>query len=58
MGDRISISISVDSPLNETLIDRGPLALLLRGQYEIPFGINNIVQFSFVHFMSQFMINS
>ena len=45
MGDRTSISISVDSPSDETL-NRGPLALLLRQQYEFPLGIN-IVQFSF-----------
>ena len=45
MGDCISMSISADSPSDETL-NRGPLALLLRRQYEFPFGIN-IVQFSF-----------
>ena len=39
MGDRISMSISVDSPSEETL-NRGPLALLLRRQHEFPFGIN------------------
>ena len=44
MGDRISMSISDDSPSDET-INQGPLALLLRRQYEFPFGIN-IVQFS------------
>ena len=44
MGDRSGMSISADSPLDETLI-RGPLALLLRRQYEFPFG-TNIVQFS------------
>ena len=38
-------SLSADSPSDETL-NRGPLALLLRRQYEFPFGIN-IVQFSF-----------
>ena len=38
------MSISADSPSDETL-NRGPLALLLRRQYEFPFGIN-IVQFS------------
>ena len=37
------MSISADSPLDETL-NRDPLALLLRRQYEFPFGIN-IVQF-------------
>ena len=45
MGDRGGMSISVDSSSNETL-NRGPLALLLRRQYEFPFEIN-IVQFSF-----------
>ena len=47
MGDRCGMSISADSPSDETL-NRGPLALLLRRQYEyeFPFGIN-IVQFSF-----------
>ena len=44
MGDRSGMSISADSPSDETL-NRGPLALLLRRQYEFPFGIN-IVQFS------------
>ena len=44
MGDRISMSSSIDSPLDETL-NQGPLALLLWIQYEFPFGINN-VQFS------------
>ena len=48
MGDRCGMSISVDSPSDETL-NRGPLALLLRRQYEFPFGIN-IVQFSFFIF--------
>ena len=51
MGDRSSISISADSPSDETL-NRGILALLLQRQYEFPFGIN-IVQFSFFfHFLS------
>ena len=45
MGDRCGMSVSADSPSDETL-NRGPLALLLRRQYEFPFGIN-IVQFSF-----------
>ena len=45
MGDRCGMSISADSPSDETL-NRGPLALLLRRQYEFPFGIK-IVQFSF-----------
>ena len=44
MGDRCGMSISADSPLEETL-NRGALALLLRRQYEFPFGIN-IVSFS------------
>ena len=44
MGDLISMSFSGDSLSGETL-NRGPLALLLRRQYEFPFGIN-IVQFS------------
>ena len=44
MGDRSGMSISADSPLDETL-NRGPLALLLGRQYEFPFGIN-IVEFS------------
>ena len=38
------MSISADSPSDENL-NRGPLALLLRRQYEFPFGINK-VQFS------------
>ena len=41
MGDRISMSISVDSPSDETL-NQGPLALLLRRQYEFPFGIDKV----------------
>ena len=45
MGDSIGVSISADSPSDETL-NRGPLALLLRQQYELSFGID-IVQFSF-----------
>ena len=45
MGDRSGMSISADSPSDETL-NRGLLALLLRRQYEFPSGIN-IVQFSF-----------
>ena len=51
MGYHFSKSISVDSPLNDTL-NRGPLVQLLRRQYEFPFGIN-IVQFSFLYFKSQ-----
>ena len=53
MGDRSGMSISADSPLDETL-NRGPLALLLRRQYEFPFGID-IVQFSFFFFYSLLM---
>ena len=38
-GDRITImSFSVDSPSGETL-NRGPLTLLLRRQYEFPLGL-------------------
>ena len=44
MGDRSGMSISADSPSDETL-NQGPLALLLQRQYEFAFGIN-IVQFS------------
>ena len=44
MGDHSGMSTSADSPSDETL-NLGPLALLLRRQYEFPFGIN-IVQFS------------
>ena len=44
MGDRCGMSISADSPSDDTL-NRGPLALLLRQQYEFPFGIDR-VQFS------------
>ena len=42
MGDRCGMTISADSPSDETL-NLGPLALLLRRQYELSF----IVQFSF-----------
>ena len=48
MGDRCGMSISADSPSDETL-NQGPLALLLLQQYEFPFGIN-IVQFSIFNF--------
>ena len=44
MGDRSGMSIFADSPSDETL-NRGPLALLLRRQYEFRFVID-IVQFS------------
>ena len=54
MGDRSGMSISADSPSDETL-NRGPLVLLLRWQYEFPFGIN-IVQFSFFsNFFTNFL---
>ena len=43
MGDRMGMPISADSPSDDTL-KRGPLALLLRRQYEFPFGIN-LMQF-------------
>ena len=39
MGDCISMSISVDSLLDETL-NQGPLALLLKQQYKFPSGLN------------------
>ena len=42
------MSISADSPSDKTL-NRGPLALLLRRQYEFSFGINT-VQFSIFKF--------
>ena len=48
MGDRISMSFSVDSSSDETL-NRGPLALLLWRQYELPFKII-IVLFSIFNF--------
>ena len=51
MGDRGGMSISVDSPSDETL-NRGPMALLLRRQYEYPFGIN-IVQYSAIFIFFQ-----
>ena len=50
MGDRTSMSISVDSPLDETL-NRGPLALLLRRQYDFLLRIT-IMQFSFFFFFN------
>ena len=51
MGDCIGMSITADSPSDETL-NRGPLVLLLRRQYEFPFRIN-IVQFSmYAHHVS------
>ena len=56
MGDRSGMSISADSPSDETL-NRGPLALLLRRQYEFPFGIN-IVQFSIFFFRKHVLIFS
>ena len=48
MGDRSGMSISAESPSDETL-NRGSLALLLWRHYEFPFGFN-IVQFSFFFF--------
>ena len=44
----VSMSISVDSSSDETS-NQGLLALLLRRQYELPFGID-IVQFLFFFF--------
>ena len=41
MGDRISMSITVDCPSDETL-NQSPLVLLLQRQYEFPY-----VKFSF-----------
>ena len=46
IGDRRGMLISADSPWDETL-NQGPLLLLLRQQYEFPFGIN-IVHFFFI----------
>ena len=54
MGDRISMPISTDSPSDETL-NRGPLALLLRRQYEFPFGID-IVQLSIFNLFPYFLL--
>ena len=54
MGDRSGMSISADSPADETL-NRGPLALLLRWQCEFPFWIN-IVQFSIFQFFFFFRL--
>ena len=48
MDDSSSMSNSSDSPSDETL-NRGPLALLLRRQYDFPFEIN-IVQLSIFKF--------
>ena len=48
MGNHISMTISVDSPSDETL-NRGPLELHLWRQYEFPVEIN-IVQISFFFF--------
>ena len=48
------MSISADSPSDETL-NRGLLALLLRRQYEFPFGIN-IMQFSIFKFFLSFVL--
>ena len=46
MGARISMSISGDSPSDETL-SRGSLALLLQQQYEFPFQIKYSAIFNF-----------
>ena len=46
----LSVLVSLFVPSDETL-NRGPLALLLRRQYEIPFGINiGLMQFSIFQF--------
>ena len=45
MGDRSGMSISADSPSDE-ILNRGPLALLLRRQFEFPFEID-MLQFFF-----------
>ena len=50
MGDRSGMSISADSPSGVTL-NRGPLAVLLRRQYEFPFWIKT-VQYSISFFFS------
>ena len=50
MGDRISMSISIDILSDETL-NQGPLALLLRRHYEFPFGINFSAIFIFIFFI-------
>ena len=55
MGDRCGMSISADSPSDET-INRGPLALLLRRKYEFSFGIN-IVRFSILFFLISKCVN-
>ena len=47
MGDRSDMSIFADSPLDE-ILNRGPLALLLRRQYEFPFGIKYSAIFIFI----------
>ena len=52
VGDRSGMSISADNTSDETL-NRGPLALLLRRQYEFPFGITTLqftIFFLFFHF--------
>ena len=48
MGDRIRLSISVDSPSDET-DNRGLWRISMRRQYEFPFGIN-IMQFTIKFF--------
>ena len=44
MDGRISMSIFGDILSDETL-NRGPLVMLLRRQYEFPFGINIVIFF-------------
>ena len=48
MGARISMSISADSPSDETL-NRSPLALLFHRQHEFPFEKCNFQFFQFSH---------
>ena len=45
MCDRSGMSVSADSPSDE-ILNRGPMALLMRRQYEYPFGID-LVQSQF-----------
>ena len=52
MDDRSGMSISADSPSDETL-NRGLLALFLRRQYEFPFVINIAI---FIFFMQVNML--
>ena len=55
MGDLIDMSISVDSPSDETL-NGGSLALLLRRQYKFPFGINTVCSAIFNLFFLSFYV--